>query len=293
MRTGDYNQGEKNFLKEVAENPDDASGHYYLGRFLLAQHKYEPAKAQLKKAVILDSQDADHHFWIGITYGHLGDIENERTSYLNTLKLKRDHSQALLNLGHLELKKGKYAEALRLYDKVLAQNSTNPSGLYNRGLALRHLGKTAEEKVAWKEYLRQYPAGYLAGRATDHLNSLGDFSFRNHYLSRRTVTLKEITFASSTSSILSPSSYPSLKVIGATLVNRPKEVLQIVVYHDSSDQVAKERAVRIQEYLQSQFSGIEAHQIRISWFRSPERLQLNKKTFNVKNSVRFFGTEEV
>lgn len=85
MRTGDYHQGEKTFLKEVAENPDDASGHYYLGRFLLAQHKYEPALAQLIKAVTLDSQDADYHFWLGVTYGHLGDIENERISYLNTL----------------------------------------------------------------------------------------------------------------------------------------------------------------------------------------------------------------
>lgn len=289
MATGDYQQGVKTFAKSVRETPENASGHYYLGRFLLAQHKYDQALPHLKTAARLDP-DEDYYFWQGLAYGQLGDNANEKKSYIQALKLDSDHSQSCLYLGHLKLKENQYKEALQLYDSVLKQYPSNPSALYNRGLTLKVLAKNVDEKNAWLKYLDLYPAGYLANRAADHLNGLGDFSYRNYYLGKRTVTLKEIRYSSRSSNQLSSTSYPSLKLIGAILVNRPEEILQVVVYENGNPSLARKRANSIKTHLLDRFSEIEEHQIQVSWFQGPEKLKIGKKTFKIQSSVRFFGT---
>ena len=91
-------------------------------------------------------------------------------------------------------------------------------------MALEQLNRPADELLAWKQYLKHYPDGKWALRAVEHLNSLGEFSYRNFIIGYRRVPLQEITFAPESVRLLSASK-PSLEVIGSILkVNKEIEL---------------------------------------------------------------------
>jgi len=67
--------------------PSNPEAHYYLGRLLLQQEKYEDAVAELKVAENLSPQGATIHYALGRAYQKLGRLEeaakeNEKFRYL-------------------------------------------------------------------------------------------------------------------------------------------------------------------------------------------------------------------
>jgi hypothetical protein len=179
---------------------------------------------------------------------------------------------------------------LKAYDAVLKEVPTNAAALYNRALILDIEGKDTEAKKAWLEYLKWYPAGQHALQATDHLNVLGDFSYENHFLGNRTVTLAEIKFQRSGSKV-SLSAYPSLRLVGATTANLKKGTLQVVVYVNKNNKLAKQRAIEIENTLHELVPTIDSKRIRISWFDAPEKVVNGEKVFVKSESVRIFLTD--
>ena len=290
LSSGKFQQGEKTFSKVVAEHPESASGHYYLGRFLLARHMTKAALPHLIRASALEGDNADYLFWRGLAYGLDGRTDMERASYEQALRIDPEQRQALLNLGNLDLRSGRYTAALQEFDRLLEQLPRNGSGLYNRALALRFLGRKSEEKQAWLSYLKWYPSGYLAGRAADHLNGLGDFSYRNHYLGKRTVTLKEITFTSAHSHVLAREALPSLRLVGAIISNRPASQLQIIVFQKHDTSLAHQRAEAIRSYLLKNFSEIGAERVHVSWFGKSETLMIEGKKHTLPQAVMLFSS---
>jgi tetratricopeptide (TPR) repeat protein len=290
METGEYRQAEIDFKEAVREHPDNAIARYYLGRFLLAQNKAAEALPHFQRTVALDPGNADYFFWLGVTYGELGDGNAEMKSYEQALRANGRHPQAHLYLGHLRLRNGEYKQAIKAYDAVLKEVPTNAAALYNRALILDIEGKDTEAKKAWLEYLKWYPAGQHALQATDHLNVLGDFSYENHFLGNRTVTLAEIKFQRSGSKV-SLSAYPSLRLVGATTANLKKGTLQVVVYVNKNNKLAKQRAIEIENTLHELVPTIDSKRIRISWFDAPEKVVNGEKVFVKSESVRIFLTD--
>jgi len=288
MKSGDYRQAEMEFRNVVRERPESALARYYLARFLLAQDKAGEALPHFQRAVALEPDDADYYFWLGLTYGELGNGKEERASYETALRLDRRHPQAHLYLGHIQLRNGELGQALASYDAVLKEAPTNGAALYNRALIFDIEKKNQEAKKAWLEYLEWFPAGRHARQATEHLNTLGDFSYENHYLGKRTVTLAQITFQREQ---VNMSAYPSLRLAGAIAANLTKGNLQIVVYVDKNSTLARKRAIEIKETLQEQVPELNPNRIRISWFDVPEKVTIGQKVFVWPESVRIFLTD--
>lgn len=290
LQTKNYSQGESTFRQAVAEHPDNPQANYYLGRFLLAANNPKEALPYLQKAVTLEPKDTDYLFWRGVAQGELGKRKQERASYKSVLKLNKKHLQALIYLGHNQLKEKQYEAALATYQKVIEIWPYSPSALYNRALIARILKRTPEEKVGWLTYLSAYPSGALAINAADHLNQLGDFSYRNQYLGARTVTLTKIWFEPF-SDKLAPGAFASLDIVGATVSNMGKGTLQVVVYLKNNKKLAHARAVTIKKYLQSTFPKLKRNRVKISWFGAPESLKIKEKKLTNPESVRFFLTD--
>ena len=286
MMTRDYTRGEETFRQAVLENPENTEANYYLGRFLLAENKGKEALAYLQKAVSIAPDDVEYIFWLGVAYGENGMGGKERSSYLRALQLDKNHLQSIIYLGHNQLKSKEYEAALATYTKALHLWPESPSALYNRALILKFLDRTPEEKIAWLEYLSLYPAGNLARKATDHLNRLADFSYRNHSLGARTITLKKISFEPYTDK-LDSSSYPSLKLVGAVASNMGQGTLQIIVYQKKNKTLAKKRAISIRNYFRKTFPDLSGR-IGISWFSVPEEFSVKGKRLQSNESVRFF-----
>jgi tetratricopeptide (TPR) repeat protein len=288
MMYREYEKGEATFRQAVRENPGNAEANYYLGRFLLAGGEKKEALSYLQKAAALNPDDTEYIFWLGVAHGENDDPVRERQNYEKVLRLDENHLQSLIYLGHNQLKRKKYQDALSTYSRALELWPESPSALYNRALILGILERTPEEKRAWREYLDLYPAGGLARKAANHLNLLGDFSYRNHTLGARTLTLKKITFEPFGAK-LDPLSHPSLKLVGAVASNMGEGTLQVVAYQKNNRQLARKRAVSIRDYLLSEYPDLDGR-IGISWFAVPEEFTLAGRKLGLDESVRFFLT---
>ncbi len=290
LQTKNYTEGVTTFRDAVTRDKDNPQANYYLGRFLLAEKKPKQALPYLQKATALDPGDTNYLFWKGVALGEVGKRKQERQAYEAVLKLEEKHLQALIYLGHNLLKDKKYEQALETYKKVLEIWPYSPSALYNRALIAKILKRTPEEKAGWLAYLSVYPSGALAVRATDHLNLLKDFSYQNHYLGARTITLTKIWFTPFTDKLL-PGAKLSLDVVGATVANMDKGKLQMIVYLKNDKKLARARAVAIKRYLLEKFPALEAKGIGISWFDQPETRTIQGKKIKNEESVRFFLTD--
>ena len=291
IETGDYEAAEKTFQQMVNENPDNALNHYYLGRFLLAQDKNLAALPHFQKAFSLDQGDADFNFWLGVSYGEAGDAKAERKQYERTLNINSRHTQARLYLGHAQLQSGELSKALKSYDRVLEAVPANPSALYNRALVLDLKGRKSDAKRAWSKYLKWFPAGRHAIQAADNLNSLGDFSYENHFFGKRTVTLRKIGFHEKSEKILIES-YSSLRLAGAIVSNLEHGNLQIVVYESDFRKPPKSKAIALRKKILQLSSDLSQERVFISWFNQPEEVATKQgKKYSKKSSVRLFLTD--
>ena len=102
------------FTAFVQERPTDAEGAFYLGRTFFAQEQYEQAIEWLDKAVVLDGQNADYHFWLGRACGSQAQrasilwqfplARRVRKHFERAVELNPDHIHARADLAEYYLK---------------------------------------------------------------------------------------------------------------------------------------------------------------------------------------------
>lgn len=288
LENEDYEQGLDSAMTAIRENPQDAYANFYAGRFLLALDRIEEARTHLERATVLEPSDADYHFWLGVACWSLMDFDAERAEYFEALRLDPDHFSANLYLGHAYMDQGEWGPALAQYDKVLKDYPYEPGALYNRAVALLELGRDQEAREALKTFLTYYPDGSMGIQATDMLNGLGDFTWRNHAIGLRTVTLHAVGFAPASAFDFAFGSTASLDVLGSMLENNQDLTLHVVVYVEGDKALAKKRAQRIKSYLSFSFAGADKEQILTSWFGQGETVAVDNRETFLKESVNFF-----
>lgn len=291
LESNQSDRGRDSFSREVQENPESALANYYYGRFLLRENEHKKALKYLTKASALEEDNADYHFWAGVAFGANGMVSKEEKSYVKALRIDEQHLQSLIYLGHRRLAKKKYKEALKLYTQALDIWPDSPSALYNRALILNNLGRTPEERIAWLDYLNQHPAGEKARQATDYLNAVRDYNFRNHTLGKHTITIEKIRFVPFGSELVY-SSYDSLYLVGEVFETLKRGSLQIVVYQKNNKELARKRAIAIKQFLVDEFPSISKKRIGISWFKEPQKKTIRGKKLTIDESVSFFVTKK-
>ena len=288
LETRNYRDGIEAFEPVARQASGDWSIYYYLGRFYLSEDQPEDALRALTAASLLNPENADTQFWLGVTHYRLDRADLERRSYLKALKIDNRHLFARAYLAHNLLEQKNYSEALKHYQIVLSRDPDHSDALYNRALILGKLDRTPEEIIAWKAYLARCPSGARSRLAVDRLNRLGDFAYRNVLVGKRTVTLETIHFLPFDDD-LAVQSRPSLDLLGAMLENNRKIVLNALVFQKNNVSLAEARAKRIKKYLLIHFPGIRPDRIRVSWFKEPETIRISKRTVHRQDeSVRFF-----
>jgi len=291
LQSDQSKRGRESFKREVEENPESGLANYYYGRFLLQEKENKQALKHLRKARDLNPEKADYHFWAGVAYGANKKKKEEAASYQEALEIDKNHLQSLIYLGHSELSAKKYTKALSLYTRALDIWPGSPGALYNRGLILNKLGRTPEERLAWLDYLNNYPSGDKAQRATDYLNATREYSFRNHTLGKTIVTIEKIWFLPFESE-LDGSSYESLQVVGNVFSDMQKGVLQIIVYQKNNKALARSRAIAIKKFLSAEFPSISSKRIGVSWFAEPQKTTTRGRKLTIDESVSFFVTKK-
>lgn len=286
LNSGQYAAGAKAFQEDVRAHPGSSAAHYYLGRLLLAQDRAAEALPHFEQAVRLAPRDADCRFWAGVAQGVLGQPDAERASYLAVLALEPRHGDALTYLGHNLLEQGDVAGALARYHAALAIWPGNPAALHNQALCLDRLGRATAAVLGYREFLDRVPYGVLARSAAERLNALDDFTWRNHLVGRRTLTLRAISFAPGAADLGSESG-PFLDHLAAVAANMSGVVLHVLVYQQGDVGLAEARARSVRSRLLANRPEL-APQVRLSWFGTPETVRAGERIASLPESVAFF-----
>lgn len=287
LNKGDYAAGRAAFAPRVAENPDDPELNYFMARFELGGDKPEAALPFIQKAVKLAPDNADYRFWEGVTWWALMKPDKEKAAYDKALSIDPNHLSANLYLAHNMLDRGKNAEALKLYDKVLALNPGEPQAMFNRAVALERLKRDREMKLAMHRYLENYPDAPLARQGVRMLNKAGDFTWRNHVIGLRTIPLKAVEFRPGTAT-LTENGEASLNSIGKMLNDKADLNVHVVAYVKGDTALAKARALAVREHIKREFPKVAPSRLAPSWFDKPENVKTDGGTHSLSQSVNIF-----
>lgn len=288
LTSGDLKKQAVSLKKKVRQDPGSAVLNFSYGRVLLATNQSRQALPYLEKAVSLDPNNAEYLFWLGVGYGEMKKTFQERASYQRALQHDSRHVQALVYLGNNYLNGKVYQPALNCYQRALEIDPKNSQALYNRAMIFKLLQRTPEEILAWRLYLEAYSSGLLARKAADHLNLLEDFSYRNHYIGPRILTLPAISFMPF-SDELTPSARAALDLVGTAVGHLKKGNLDILVYQKNNRELARKRALSIKRYLDGRFEALSVgKRIRLSWFDLPEKRKIAGRFVGSDESVVFF-----
>ena len=126
--------------------------------------------------------------------------------------------------------------------------------------------------------------------AVDHLNSHGDFSYRNYSIGYRRVTLKRIDFAPRSDKLLSNHN-PSLGVVGTIMGINKSIQLKIVVYKNGNHSLAAVRAGAVKKYFLRHYPEIYPSRITTEAFGKKERIVTEQRTYFLDDSISFVTTK--
>lgn len=260
---------------------------FHLGRSLLAADRPEQALPYLEAAARQAPGNAVYRRWLDVAHAALDRDGQASAACAATAPPGPGPGDPDLARGCASLEAGRFAEAVALFEMVLARDPDCGEALYHRALALNRLGLGQDEARAWARYLAARPTGARAVQAAAHLNSLGDFTYSAHQLGARTLVLRRMDFAPD--GLPGPDSAPSLARVAGVLSSNPSLVLHVVAYAQGDAGLAEGRARAVREQLLRLAPGVSPGRIALSWFGVPETVAVSGTEHFLGQSVRFIG----
>ncbi len=162
----------------VALEPDDYTARYNLGATLAQLNRPAEAKAQLERAIALDSSHPEAHFQLAAVLRSAQDTEGAQRELATYERLKRDsaaqaEAQSKSEQGHQKFVAGDAAQAAELYREAIAATPENALLRYHLATALDRMGDFQGEQSALNAAVKIDPTFALAQ------NQLGFLASRN------------------------------------------------------------------------------------------------------------------
>lgn len=275
-----------NQSRELLIDPANPEANFFIGKGLLAADRWEEARPYLERASSLVPENPEYSLWVGVALGKSGNIFQEQKIYNDTLRRHPDYIPARLYLGHALLEKGQTDAALTEYTKVLSREPDTEVALYNRALAYQLLGEQRSAIAAWKEYLSSRRTGSRAFQAVEHLNELGDFTFRTYQIGYRKIILNQKSLLEPDS----PARQEEILYLADSFRSASGMILNIVAFQTDDSSQARESARDLKNSINEQFEPLSIKSIRISWFGQPERVRLpSGKLIPLRKSLLIFS----
>ena len=102
-------------------------------------------------------QNIDELFNSGVQSLNLGNPKEAMKIFSKVLELEPNHQKALVKIGNVLGKLGKYQQAISYYDKALLNDECDLLALINKGLALHYLDKYSQAIEQYNKALVQRP----------------------------------------------------------------------------------------------------------------------------------------
>ncbi|HSE30854.1 MAG TPA: tetratricopeptide repeat protein [Pyrinomonadaceae bacterium] len=139
------------------------------GKQLYREDQDEAAAEAFKQAINLDSDLAEAHFRLGLSYEALNKAEEAEAEYKKAvetykkyLEANADDPEAHYNLGQTYANLHQYSDAVREYRQAIRQKDNDSDIYYDLGLALMRLAQYSEAAMAFSKSLEIDPNNYRA-----------------------------------------------------------------------------------------------------------------------------------
>jgi Flp pilus assembly protein TadD len=137
----------------VRKSPEKARGHINLG----AIGSGRKAMEHLKKALLINPDDAEVHHNLGIYYGRLGEYERAGMELQTALKLDPENAKARYNLGNVHDRQGSYGEAEAEYRAAVEINPGFAEAHGGLGALYERQGLYSEAEAEYRAAVRLDP----------------------------------------------------------------------------------------------------------------------------------------
>jgi len=152
------------------------------------------------------------------------------------------------------------------------------------------MGQKKQEAAAWKEYLLLHRTGTWAYRAVEHLNELGEFTFRSYQIGfRRIIFNQELLLGSD-----SPARQREIDFVTDSFTQASGNVLNIIVFQANDLTLAGRQARNLKYFITDNLATATDKSVNISWFGQPEIVHAaSKKQFPLQKGLLIFSTPQV
>jgi Flp pilus assembly protein TadD len=168
-QTGDLLGAEQKLRQAAAKAPDDARVFLALGKAQIGLHQTDQAQASFEQAAKLSpSRDLLCQSGLALLQSHQ---ENAAESFFqNLVRLFPRDLPALYQLGALQSRKGRYAEAAATFEKIVAFAPNEAEAWNNLGFCYHNLGRSQEAIQAVQKALALNPNLPQAKRNLEIIN---------------------------------------------------------------------------------------------------------------------------
>lgn len=172
-KRGDLDTAEGAYRAVLAEAPDHAYAHHYLGVILYQRNRFGDALPLLQQAVARVPQEPEFHNNLGLALAALDRVDDAIAAYRHTLGLKPNHAAAWNNLGLALQAANDLPPAIDAFRHALEVAPDFAQAHWNLALALLASGDFDE---GWREYEWRLAIPELGQSARDDERALWDGS---------------------------------------------------------------------------------------------------------------------
>jgi len=123
--------------------------------------------------LVLDEPDNEYgYFFLGCAHFEKGTFDKALKAYVTALELAPEYVGAMIHLGQTLRMLGRYDQALRMGQQVLARSKQDPDALYLMGLTHYARGDEAAAKAFLERFLETGPEVEVAQEARGLLEIL-------------------------------------------------------------------------------------------------------------------------
>lgn len=137
--------------------PDEPGGHEKLGRALILLDKPDEGVEELRKAVGLDSGNADLQLSLGLALHNLKKVDEAALAFRAALKKAPEDSKAHTYLGMALRDQGELDESKTYLDKAIELDGDNGRAYFELGLLYNRQGKQADAEIALSRAVQKSP----------------------------------------------------------------------------------------------------------------------------------------
>ncbi len=155
-------QARKDFLQELARNPEDFMLRGNYAQFLRTVGDEPAAIAEWRRIRDLMPHDYISHLFLGRLLSRQGQLAGAEASLRTAVEIRPSDTEGWFQLGSVLYEERKFPEALSSFNRALAQRPHDPVTIYRQGKVLAKLNRHAEAMDNYRASIKLYSENWEA-----------------------------------------------------------------------------------------------------------------------------------